>query len=121
MRRTVQLGDRTITRRAARAGAAAVLAILAVGSTTAHADRRNLLEGQPPIRHRVELRASRFEITPQLVVSLNQDFKHFVGGGVVLQYHILDWLAIGAQFAGGIGVDTGLTDRLAGPNGTLPD
>lgn len=81
---------------------------------TASADRRNVLENQPPIRHKVEMRKARFEVTPQFVVSMNQDFKHFVGAGLVLQLHLNDWLGIGISGAFGGGVDTGLTGRLNG-------
>lgn len=99
--------------------ALALAALSFVG--TAHAERRNPLEGQPPERHKVEMRALRFEITPQFVVSLNQDFRHFIGGGLTLQFHITDWLGIQGQFAYGGGINTSLTDALAGANGALPD
>jgi len=97
---------------------AAVLPLLLVG--TAHADRRNVLEDQPAIRHKYEMRKTRFEVSPALVMSINQDFRHFVGGGIVLQFHITDWLGIGVQGAFGGGVDSGITDRLAGDSGVLP-
>jgi outer membrane beta-barrel protein len=95
-----------------RASLPIVVALLAA-ATTAHADRRNPLEGQPSIRHRVEMRQTRFEITPQLLLSTNQDFRHFVGGGLVLQFHIFDWLGVGLQGAFGGGYDSGLTSRIA--------
>lgn len=74
------------------------LALLAA-APAAHADRgRNPLAGQPAVRHRVEMRKLRFEITPQFLVSMNQPYLVGIGGGVNLQFHITDWLGIGASF-----------------------
>jgi outer membrane beta-barrel protein len=112
MRHTLKVGPRHL--------GAALLVVLSA-TTTAQADRRNPLEGQPPIRHKVEMRKLRFEISPQFFVSLNQDFKHFLGGGATLQFHITDWLGITATIAGGGGVNTGLSDRLSsGDQAVLP-
>jgi len=38
------------------------------------------------------MRKLRFEITPQFLVSINQDYKHSFGPGANLQFHITDWL-----------------------------
>lgn len=72
---------------------------LALLAAPAHADRgRNPLAGQPAIRHRVEMRKLRFEITPQLMLSINQPYLIGVGGGGALQFHLTDWLGLGASF-----------------------
>jgi outer membrane beta-barrel protein len=92
----------------------ALAAALAGVSATAHADRRNPLENQPSIRHKYEMRRLRFEITPQLVTSINQDFRHFIGGGLVLQFHITDWLGIGVSGAFGGGINSGTTSKVDG-------
>jgi outer membrane beta-barrel protein len=84
----------------------------------AGADRRNPLEGQPSIRHRLELRAERFEIEPFVGFTLLQDFNNTVMGGAKLQYHLFDWLAIGAVFGGGTSIGTGLKSQILG---TLDD
>jgi outer membrane beta-barrel protein len=76
------------------------------------ARKKNPLDGQPAVRHKLELRRLRFEVTPQVMVSMNQDFRHFLGGGLVLVFHINDWIGIGVQAAGGGGLDTGLTGAL---------
>src|SRR5689334_16601240 len=94
-------------------GAMATLAVTQIAAEgVACAERKNVLDGQPAVRHRAQMRRMRFEITPQLVVSLNQDFKQFIGGGALLQFHIADWIAIGAQVAGGGTLDTGLTGKI---------
>lgn len=72
---------------------------LALFASDAYADRgRNPLAGQPAIRHRVEMRKLRFEITPQFLVSASQPYLIGIGGGANLQFHITDWLGIGASF-----------------------
>lgn len=89
-----------------------VLLVLLFGPALAHAERRDPLEGQPSIRHKVEMRKMRFEVTPGLMTSINQDFRTFIGGSVVLQLHLTDWLGIGVQGAFGGGVDTKLTSTI---------
>jgi len=64
-------------------------------STSALADRRNPLEGQPAVRHMLELRRLRFEAALQFITSTNQDYKNAFGPGLNLQFHIFDWLGIG--------------------------
>jgi hypothetical protein len=71
---------------------------LALFAGSAHAEGRNPLAGQPAIRHRVEMRKMRFEIAPQFVMSINQPYLIGVGGGAALQFHLTDWLGIGASF-----------------------
>ncbi len=94
-----------------------VLALVLIGSV-AHAERRSPLAGQPQIRHRLEMRTLRFEVAPQFVVSTNQDFRHFLGGGLVLQFHLNDWLGVGFQGAFGGGLNSALTDKVLA---TLPE
>ena len=72
---------------------------LALLAAPAYADRgRNPLAGQPAIRHRVEMRKLRFEITPQFLVSANQPYLIGFGGGANIQFHITDWFGIGGSF-----------------------
>ncbi|MCS6912841.1 MAG: outer membrane beta-barrel domain-containing protein [Myxococcales bacterium] len=75
--------------------------LAALGGLTAEAraDRgRNPLAGQPAIRHRLELRKLRFEVSPQFLLSVNQPFLIGIGGGANVQFHITDWLGIAASF-----------------------
>jgi outer membrane beta-barrel protein len=88
------------------------LAASAALPSTASADRRNPLEGQPAVRRRLQMRKLRFEATPQFVTSINQDYKHAFGPGINLQFHLTDWLAIGAQGVYAFNADTALEDRV---------
>lgn len=76
--------------------------------------KKSPLAGQPQIRHKLEMRKNRLELAPQLVFSINQDFRHFIGGGIAVQYHITDWLGLAVSFAGGAGLDSGLTSNIDG-------
>ncbi len=80
--------------------------------TAARAERRNPLEGQPAVRRRLLLRKLRFEVTPQFVTSINQDYKHAFGPGINLQFHLTDWLAIGVQGVYTLNTDTALEDKV---------
>lgn len=86
---------------------------LALLASPAHADRgRNPLAGQPAIRHRVEMRKMRFEITPQLMLSANQPYLIGIGGGVALQFHLTDWLGIGGSFHYTHNIEAPLVGRI---------
>ena len=89
-----------------------LLALPTLLPETAHADRRNPLEGQPAVRRRLLLRKLRFEVTPQFVTSINQDYKHAFGPGINLQFHLTDWLAIGVQGVYTLNSDTALEDKV---------
>ena len=58
------------------------------------------------------LRKLRFEVTPQFVTSINQDYKHAFGPGINLQFHLTDWLAIGVQGVYTLNSDTALEDKV---------
>ena len=60
------------------------------------------------------MRKLRFEVTPQFVTSINQDYKHAFGPGINLQFHLTDWLAIGVQGVYTLNTDTALEDKVRG-------
>lgn len=92
--------------------ATAVLALTLLIANTALAERKNPLEGQPAVRHRHELRDSRFEIGPSFGFSVNRSLRQSITFGLKMAYHISDWFSLGADFGYGIGLDTGLTTEL---------
>src|SRR5262249_53537090 len=81
-------------------------------------ERRNPLAGQPALRNKIELRKLRFEITPQFLTSINQDYKHSFGVGANLTFHITDWLGVGVQGSYMFNTNTALEDKV---RGQLPD
>lgn len=91
----------------------AVLGSVAVDAEPAHAQRReSALEGQPAVRHRLLLVRNRFEITPSFESTINADFRHIVGGGLKLEYHLSDMLSFGAVGIFATSIDTGLVNRI---------
>lgn len=87
---------------------------------TARAERRNPLAGQPAVRRRLLLRKLRFEVTPQFVTSINQNYKHAFGPGINLQFHLTDWLAIGVQGVYTLNSNTALEDKVRAALPTMP-
>jgi outer membrane beta-barrel protein len=96
------------------------LLTLASLATPAQAQRRNPLEGQPAVRHMIQLRKLRFEVAPQFVTSINQDYKNAFGPGINLQFHILDWLGIGASGTYTWNSNTPLENQVTGVLPTGP-
>ena len=96
-----------------------LLAVFALSSVVAQAQRKNPLEGQPAVRHKVEFLKGRFEVTPRLGMTFLQDFKHNFLVGASLEYHITSWLSIGAFFDyAALPWDTELTNEI---EATVPD
>lgn len=92
-----------------------VLAVVGVLSTSgaAHAERRqNTLAGDVAVRHRRLLVKHRLELTPLFESTINADFRHVVGGGAKLEYHLTDMLSIGAVGVGSTALNTKLVDRI---------
>lgn len=74
--------------------------------------RRNDLAEQPAVRHRLLLVAGRFEATPLFESTVNADFRHFVGAGLKLEYHLSDMFSVGALGVFSTSIDTGLVDKI---------
>src|SRR3954471_10722143 len=94
---------------------AACLGLASIGGaeTAAHSDRRkNNLTEQPAVRHRRLLVKGRFELTPLFESTINADFRHIVGGGAKLEYHLGDMLSIGVVGVGSTAIDTGLVKKI---------
>jgi outer membrane beta-barrel protein len=74
--------------------------------------RTSPLDGQPTVRHKEELRDSRFEITPTFEASISAPFKNSLSGGLKLEYHLTDVFSIDGLFFFGTSVNTGLLDQV---------
>lgn len=79
------------------------------------------LAGAPACRHCRIYRAGRFQVQPFAGFTLQDEFSRTLLAGAQLNFHLTDWLAIGAW--GGYGVlslDTGLTDEIVEQGQTTP-
>lgn len=94
---------------AAALGTAALLAM--TGSASAQS-RRSDLDDQPAVRHRLLLVAKRLEATPLFESTINADFRHFIGAGLKVEYHLNDMLSIGGIGVFSTALDTKLTKRI---------
>jgi outer membrane beta-barrel protein len=101
---------------AARLGASFVAATAAasllLAPSDAAAERKNPLDEQPAVRHRLLLVAQRFEVTPLFESTINADFRHIIGGGLKLEYHLNDMFSIGGIGVAATSLDTKLTKRV---------
>lgn len=90
----------------------AVVGALAV-SGTAYAERRlSTLASDVAVRHRRLLVKNRVEFAPLFESTINADFRHIVGGGAKLEYHLTDKLSIGVIGVGSTALNTKLVDRI---------
>lgn len=74
--------------------------------------KRDYLKEQPAVRHRLLLVAKRLEATAMFESTINADFRHFIGGGLKLEYHLGDMFSIGGLIVGSTALDTKLTKRV---------
>jgi len=92
---------------------AGLLAVDAVTPSDAYAERRyNSLRTDPAVRHRRLLVSGRFEFAPLFESTINADFRHVIGGGAKLEYHLGDMLSIGVIGVYGTSLDTGLVKKI---------
>jgi hypothetical protein len=68
----------------------------------AQAKKPGVLEGKPVVVDRLELRKLRFQITPQVGMSLSQPFVHKGFAGAKLRFDFTDWIGIRASFMYGV-------------------
>jgi outer membrane beta-barrel protein len=86
--------------------------VLAIASA-AHAERRqNALAADVAVRHRRLLVKNRLELAPLFESTINADYRHIIGGGAKLEYHLTDMWSIGVIGVGSTALNTGLIDKI---------
>jgi outer membrane beta-barrel protein len=96
------------------------LSVPAIGNAQPEEDEENTatsLARQPAVRHRLLLVKGRFEATPVFEATLNADYRHTIGGGLKLEYHISDMFSFGVVGVASKSFNTGLTNKILA---TLP-
>lgn len=90
----------------------AAVALLAL-CAEAYAERRqNTLASDVAVRRRRLLVKNRLEFAPLFESTINADFRHIVGGGAKLEYHLSDMFSIGLIGVGSTALDTKLVDKI---------
>ena len=90
----------------------AMAAVLAV-SASAYAERRQSgLAADLAVRHRRLLVKNRLEFTPLFESTINADFRHILGGGAKVEYHLGDMFSIGIIGVASTSLDTKLVDKI---------
>jgi len=95
---------------------ASTLTVGGVSTSTAKAQDVQItgpLAGAPACRHCRIYREGRFQVQPFAAFTLQDEFSRTLLAGAQLQFHLTDWLGIGAWGGYGVlGLDTGLTDEV---------
>jgi outer membrane beta-barrel protein len=90
----------------------AVVGFLALASD-AYAERRtNSLASDVAVRRRRLLVKKRFEVAPLFESTINADFRHIIGGGAKLEYHLSDMWSVGAIGVASTSINTKLVDKI---------
>lgn len=82
-------------------GTCAAAAVM-LAPNLAEAKKPGVLEGKPVVVDRLELRKLRFQITPQVGMSLSQPFVHKGFAGAKLRFDFTDWIGLRASFMYGV-------------------
>jgi len=95
------------------AGVLGSLSLVASVASVAHAEpRQNGLAADVAVRHRRLLVKNRLEVAPLFESTINADFRHVLGGGLKLEYHITDKLSIGVIGVASTSLNTKLVDKI---------
>jgi hypothetical protein len=88
-------------------------------ASAAPGGRKSVLEGEPIVRSKLQLRKFRFQLTPYVGMSLSQPFVHMGYVGARVGLHFADWIGARAGFGYGVvNVDSSLLRAING--GGLP-
>jgi outer membrane beta-barrel protein len=101
-----------ITKHSFLAAAIGLLTLGIAGDALADGRRTNGLATDVAVRHRRLLVKNRFELAPLFESTINADFRHIIGVGAKLEYHLSDMLSIGAVGVGSTALNTKLIDRI---------
>lgn len=88
-----------------------VIVLILVASVEAQA-RSGGVSDAPAVRHRLELRKSRHELSLGLGMTLNDAYTRNVLMRGGYEYHFLDWLGVGLEAAFGAQVKTALSSAI---------
>ncbi|MCX4245810.1 hypothetical protein [Paraliomyxa miuraensis] len=71
-------------------------------ASAAPGGRKSVLEGEPIVRQKLQLRKFRFQLTPYVGMSLSQPFVHMGYAGAKAGFHFADWIGVRAGFGYGV-------------------
>jgi outer membrane beta-barrel protein len=64
------------------------------------------------VRHRRLLVKNRLELAPLFESTINADFRHIIGGGAKLEYHLTDKWSVGVVGVASTAINTKLVDKI---------
>ena len=102
-------------------GAALACTLLGTAADALAERRTNDLAEQVAVRHRRLLVKNRVEFTPLFESTINGDFRHIIGGGAKLEYHLSDMFSIGVIGVYSTAINTGLVNKIVPTLEPTPD
>ncbi len=90
----------------------AVVGVLAVSAAADAEPRQNSLASDVAVRHRRLLVKNRWEFAPLFESTINADFRHIIGGGAKLEYHLSDKWSVGVIGVVSTSLNTKLVDKI---------
>ena len=90
----------------------ASVGLLALAGSAIAERRTNGLANDVAVRHRRLLVKNRFELAPLFESTINADFRHIIGGGAKLEYHLGDMLSFGVIGVASTALNTGLVKKI---------
>ncbi|HEY4055841.1 MAG TPA: outer membrane beta-barrel domain-containing protein [Kofleriaceae bacterium] len=82
------------------------------GASASTGRRLNGLPKDKAVRHRKLLVRGRFEFAPLFESTINADYRHIIGAGAKLEYHITDMFSIGVIGVGSTSINTGVVKKI---------
>jgi outer membrane beta-barrel protein len=90
----------------------AMVGVLSVAVPAKAEPRQNSLASDVAVRHRRLLVKRRFEVTPLFESTVNADFRHIIGGGLKIEYHLSDMWSVGAVGVYSTAINTALVNKI---------
>ena len=88
-----------------------IVFLVLLGSVDAFGKVANLSDA-PSVRHQLLLHSERSELTPAVGLTLNDSFSRTFLFQIGYQYHIMEWLSVGAELSYGAAWSTNLTSGI---------
>ncbi|NUN16691.1 MAG: outer membrane beta-barrel domain-containing protein [Myxococcales bacterium] len=79
---------------------------------SASAQEKSPLDGAPPVMGHKQWREGRVELVPRVGMTIGDRYEHHLLVGASVNYHFLDWFALGADLEYGVTFNTDLHDQI---------
>ena len=89
-----------------------IVFVLVIAAVPVFAQQEVDISSMPPIMNRIMLRQGRFELSPSLGITLNDEYSRSVLFDLTGAYHIKEWMGVGLELIYGQPVKTWLAENI---------